>query len=272
MVSLSQPRDLVEEYLNELRASLRLAPADAELIVAEAEDHLRETAAAGLAAGMTEREAQQAAISAFGSVTAVVRAHRERHQWNVALAGNLIMAAWKLVLLFLLAAGVSGVLDWIMDLAAGERFAGFAADAPVGRPPAAECRRLLSEFAGAHSCAQAWTQDQNSDHAGFLAAAVVLGLFLVAGYFFVRYVQDLRGYPALDVLPRGFFAAVAVCCFGCWAVGLAIGAAQTAAAGGGPGALISGAIVTAALAIAYVPRLRRARLGDGRLQAGMRPG
>lgn len=135
--------DLIREYLNELRAGLRLAPEETDVIVDEAEDHLRETAAAGLAAGMTEREAQQAAISAFGSVAAVVRAHRERHEWNVALAGNLVMAAWRLALLFLLAAGVSGVLDWIMDLSAGERFAGFAAGAPVGRLPAAECRKLL---------------------------------------------------------------------------------------------------------------------------------
>jgi HAAS len=252
--------DLIREYLNELRASLRLAPEETDVIVDEAEDHLRETTAAGLAAGMTEREAQQAAISAFGSVTVVVRAHRERHEWNVALAGNLVMAAWRLGLLFLLMAGVSGAVDWIMDLSAGDRFVGFAVGAPVGRLPAAECRKLLSEFAGAHSCAQAWTQDQNSDHAGVFAAAIVLGLLLVAGYFFVRYVQSLRGRPGLDVLPRGLFPAVAVCCFGLWAVGLAIGAAQTAAAGGGPGALISGSITAGGLAVVYVPKLRRAAM------------
>ena len=40
----------------------------AELIAAETEDHLRETAAAGMAIGMTELEAQQAAISSFGPV------------------------------------------------------------------------------------------------------------------------------------------------------------------------------------------------------------
>jgi hypothetical protein len=75
---MSHPRDLIEGYLNELRTSLQLAPAEAGLVVAETEDHLRETAACGLAAGMTEHEAQLAAMSAFGSISAVVRAHASR--------------------------------------------------------------------------------------------------------------------------------------------------------------------------------------------------
>jgi hypothetical protein len=62
--------DLIERYLAELRA--RLHTPGAVLVLAEAEDHLRETAAAGLAIGMSEREAQEAAISAFGSVRAFV--------------------------------------------------------------------------------------------------------------------------------------------------------------------------------------------------------
>jgi hypothetical protein len=65
----------MEEYLDQLRASLPTRPGETSRILAEAEDHLRETVAAGLAAGLTEVEAQEAAISAFGSVRAVVRAH-----------------------------------------------------------------------------------------------------------------------------------------------------------------------------------------------------
>jgi hypothetical protein len=64
---MSQQPDLIEGYLSELRAGLQVTAEQAGLIVAEAEDHLREAAARGLAAGMTEREAQEAAISAFGS-------------------------------------------------------------------------------------------------------------------------------------------------------------------------------------------------------------
>ena len=65
--------DPIDRYLAQLRASLRGSPERAERILAEAEDHLRSSAANGLAAGMSEREAQEAAIAAFGRVPAVVR-------------------------------------------------------------------------------------------------------------------------------------------------------------------------------------------------------
>ena len=100
------PRDLIEAYLGELHRGLRVLPGEAEAILAEAEDHLRETAAAGLAIGMTEREAQQAAISSFGPVCAVTSAHLARAAGN---GTTMVMTAWKLVSLLLLAAGVSGM-------------------------------------------------------------------------------------------------------------------------------------------------------------------
>jgi hypothetical protein len=74
--------DPIAQYLSELRARLRVR--DAGLILAEAEDHLREDVAAGRAAGLSEQEAQHAAISSFGSVRAVIRAHQPR--WRRAVA------------------------------------------------------------------------------------------------------------------------------------------------------------------------------------------
>jgi hypothetical protein len=97
--------DLIGGYLAELGAGLRVPPAEAELILAEAEDHLRETAAAGTAAGMTGLEAQQAAISSFGPVRAVVRAHRRR----AVTAGAAAMAAWKLTGLLATTVGAGGL-------------------------------------------------------------------------------------------------------------------------------------------------------------------
>ena len=112
----SHGRDPIGEYLNQLRAGLRTGlraglctgPQEAELILAEAEDHLRETAAAGLAIGMTERDAQEAAISVFGPVRAVVRAHHARRGW-LAAAGEAGLAAWKLASILLLTSGVTGL-------------------------------------------------------------------------------------------------------------------------------------------------------------------
>ena len=97
--------DLIAGYLAELRAGLWVPAAEAELIVAEAEDHLRETAAVGMAIGMTELEAHQAAISSFGPVRAVIRAHRRR----TVTAGDAVMAAWKLTGLLATTVGAGGL-------------------------------------------------------------------------------------------------------------------------------------------------------------------
>ena len=97
--------DLIAGYLAELRTGLWVPAAEAELIVAEAEDHLRETAAAAMATGMTEQEAHQAAISSFGPVRAVIRAYRRR----TVTAGDAVMAAWKLTGLLAAVIGAGGL-------------------------------------------------------------------------------------------------------------------------------------------------------------------
>ena len=87
---------LVEEYLRQLRASLRTRPEETSRILAEAEDHLRESVAAGRAAGLTETEAAEAAISSFGTVRAVARAHQTPRGQAAAALGGLFMAIWLL--------------------------------------------------------------------------------------------------------------------------------------------------------------------------------
>jgi short-chain Z-isoprenyl diphosphate synthase len=75
----------VEEYLRALEAGLRLRPERAAGILAEAEDHLRESVADGLAAGLTEAQAAHAAIASFGSVPDVVRAYQTQPRRAAAL-------------------------------------------------------------------------------------------------------------------------------------------------------------------------------------------
>lgn len=93
----------VEDYLRELRASLRTPPELTSRILAEAEDHLRESVAAGLAAGLTQTEAADAAISSFGSVRAVVRAHETRRDRAAAALGDVTLPVLRLAGIFLLA-------------------------------------------------------------------------------------------------------------------------------------------------------------------------
>jgi len=109
----------VEGYLRQLRASLRTPPGETSRILAEAEDHLRESVAAGLAAGLTETEAAAAAISSFGSVRAVVRAHQTRRGRIVAALSGLAMTTWLLAGTVLVSVFAVGVVAIVVILATG---------------------------------------------------------------------------------------------------------------------------------------------------------
>jgi len=65
--------DAIGAYVAQLRRDLRWRK-DVDAIAAEAEDHLRESAAAMTAGGVPPERAQQEAVRAFGSADAVARA------------------------------------------------------------------------------------------------------------------------------------------------------------------------------------------------------
>jgi hypothetical protein len=262
VVDVSASGDLIEEYLDVLHASLRTTPRETRRIIAEAEDHLREAAGEGLAAGLTEREAQEAAISSFGSVRAVVRAHQRRIP-PAAVLGELIMAAWKLVWILFLTVAASGLVALAMDLVLGRRFVG-------GNPAAAtltvsQCHYWLSIWPSAHTCPQAAMLEASSDAVSLRLAATIPGLLLMVGYFLVRQYQRRHGRER-DVLPDGFVSTVAASLFGAMAAGLAgLSVTQVNSATlGGPGQYLSGALAALAVAVAFVPALRRTLLRHAR--------
>jgi hypothetical protein len=174
----------VGEYLDQLRGSLRNP--DASLILAEAEDHLRDAVAAGLAAGLTELEAQAAAISSFGSVRAVVRAHQARHG-RAAVLSDLAMAAWKLSWLFLLAYYASTAIMYV--------------DVRLSGPPAGLQAVPSTAWIAAN------------------VAAGIAGLPLLAGYYLARRFQRRRGRRRERFVAR-VFPLVAVIFFGAAATAL----------------------------------------------------
>jgi hypothetical protein len=241
--------DLIARYLAELRTSLRTR--DADLVLAEAEDHLRESAAAGLAIGMTEREAQEAAISAFGSVRAVVRAHNRRSRQVLA---DLVLAGLKLGSAGLFAAAASGVVALVMNHVFGRSFVGgtHGSGAEFTR---AQCQHWMTIWSGARTCGQAAMLEASSDAvslriiAGGLGGAVLLAGYLLA----VRYWR--RGVP---VLPTAFFPLAAAAAFTTGALALVVCTFTGApfAAPADPGTFLSGALVAAAAAAAFAARAR----------------
>lgn len=247
----------VDEYLRQLRASLRTRGADR--IVAEAEDHLRETVAAGLAAGLTERAAQEAAISAFGSVRAVVRAHATRPGNLVkgrtprAILGDLFLSAWQLGGIGLVAIGVSGAVVALINATLGRAFTG---QAPAGVTfPKADCAYWMAAWTGAHNCAQAAMLEASSDAVVLRLIGGLAGVAVLEGYFLARFVMRRLGREPGEPL-AGYFPLLAACVFGAGALGLALAQLTGFTVTAGPGVYLSGALVSAVVATWYGIRSR----------------
>jgi hypothetical protein len=167
-------------------------------ILAEAEDHLRESAAAGEVLGLTERDAQEAAISAFGSVRAVVRAH---HMRSGQVAAGLVMTALKLGWTGMFAVAASGFVALAMDYLVGRSFVG---GAPAGtRFGPVQCQYWLSIWHGVHSCAQAVMLESSSDAVSLRVIGGGLGGMVLLGAYMLALLYWRRG--SVQVLPGGLF-------------------------------------------------------------------
>lgn len=251
---MNAPADRIEKYLRSLRARLRTTPQDAERITAEAEDHLREAVTAALAAGLSYADAEDVAISSFGSVRAVVRAHAASHG-KVAVLVSYVLAAWKLAWLLLLAAGGVGAVALIFDLTAGRPFVG--ASAPGTRFAASQCRYWMHVNPGAHTCAQASMLERSADVVTTGVVCAVVGAALLMCYSLVQVIRRRRGRVLRSLTPRAFFPAVALTVFGGLGVCCGVATAVTAARGGGPGMWLSGTVVGAVIAAGCTLRLLR---------------
>lgn len=250
MVDVSASREPVDEYLDQLFTRLRTTPGDGRRILAEAEDHLRQATAEGVEAGLTEREAQEHAISSFGSVRAVVRAHDTRFgRFPLpAVFRDLVLSGWLLGATGLVAVGASGLVAAVMNTMLGRQFVGGVADAVRLRGSA--CQHWLAVQPAAHTCVQAATLENSADAVSLRLLAGIVGLILLGGY-------HLAGRGRIrSSLPDGFVPAVAASIFGITGIGLTWVAAQDSTIGliPGPGFYLSGAIVClVAVAACAVP-------------------
>ena len=258
MIRDDGPRDLIAEYLDRLRRGLRVRSGEAELILAEAEDHLRETEAAGLAIGMTGYEAQEAAISSFGPVRAVTRAHLTRAVTGPAAA---VMAVWKLISLLLLAGGVSGMAIVLYTGFAGRVTSpGQMFLAGPGPYQVTYDRLTFNPVSGVWTQMAGWVDQHphfvsggtvtwlNQPFPGWHAAVLmfIAGAVLLAGHGLIRW--RFRRVPLARLFP-----AVAVSVFG--AITLAFGLVGLRAQSGISGHLLPVFAVSLAITLGYAVRL-----------------
>jgi hypothetical protein len=191
---VTEDRDPIQRYVDQLRLSLRIP--EVGRILVEAEDHLRAAAAAKVAEGMSERRAQEAAIAGFGPVHEIVYAHQTRHGRAAAMLADLGLSAWRVIAFYLLAAFA---LDLLQVLT---------------RPGLMTC-------GGQGPCpAVLFYQPRTSAAAvAELAGTGAAGLALLAAYFAVRRFQRRRG-RVWSIPLGGFFPLFVV--IGSVAIGVGI--------------------------------------------------
>jgi hypothetical protein len=195
----------------------------------------------------------------------VVRAHdrRLRRLPTLAVLRDVVMAAWQLGAIGLVAVGASGLIAWVMNAAFGRPFVGGAPG--TIRYPATDCQHWLAIWPHAQSCAQAAMLENSSDAVSLRLAAGVLGLAALAAYHLAR-------RRSRDVLPESFTPTVAMTLFGAAGLLLAgmtvddtvLGMRSGLGTAAGAGFYLSGAIVALAMALRYARDLNRSILQQAR--------
>jgi hypothetical protein len=246
---------LIERYLDELVGRLRGPGAALRRAVEEIEVHLHESVAEGMGRGLSEPEAERAAVERFGSPRLVARRFASEAAAFPSVPAFLQLAITLSLLagIGLAAIGVSGVLAGGMGRALGKSFV--SGDPPGVTYTAARCRDFL-EYHPRPTCEQAATAHHFDEIVLYREAAGVLGLMVLGGYFIVRRRRDLTTPP---LLPRGIVPIVGTTMFG-GATVLLLGDSMGRLAFGqtsGPGGNLSGGMVSLVVLAGFAWSLRR---------------
>lgn len=248
--------DRIEQYVDQLLDELRGGARDVRRTLAEAEDHLREAAAAGEADGLSADDAQRIAIERFGSPVVVARRFRaERSRW---LPRSVLVEAMLALTLVggvgLVGIGVSGALAGALGAAAGKAFV--AGDPSGVTYTPSRCADFREYFPKASSCEETAADHHFDEVVTYRLAAGLLGLLVFAAYWLVRRRRPRSAAPAL---PDGFTPTVGATLFGCAAAVLLLPSLGQIAFGdtSGAGASLTGGVVSAVVAAGFVASVYR---------------
>lgn len=242
--------DAVDAYLDQLADALVLRGRSVRRILAETEDHLREAAADGERRGLDPAHAEQEAVERFGPPTTVARRFATaENRLPAGLVWSTLLSLALVAGVGLVAIGVSGGVAAAMGAVAGKPFV--AADAPGVAYTPERCAEYRALVPRAVSCEQAALDHHYDEVVGYRLDAGVLGLLVLAGWWFVcrRRVNSGRG----AALPATYTALGGAVLFGVAALGmLGLGAMQAAFAhNSGEGQLLSGGAVALVVAAGF---------------------
>ena len=180
---MNAQRGPVDRYLDDLFDRLAGTGAAGRRTLAEAEDHLRAAADRSAALGVSPMDAEQRAVTAFGTPDAIAAGVRAVHRpdaWlRPAFAG-----AWLAGGLGLAAIGASGLVAEVFGRVFGPEFV--AGDGPGVTYTAARCAEYLRLFPGAGGCADAAAMDHWGEVVQFRVLAGVLGLLALGAFGLAR--------------------------------------------------------------------------------------
>lgn len=231
-MNTSANHEPIEDYLDGLFRQLRGEPRTARRLLAEAADHLYESAAALQRDGATRIDAEREAVRRFGAPVPLMVSLR-RTTWRALLTET----ARALVLLAgigLVAVGLSGAVAAIFNAAFGDGFVGGASNTLEASQDAVSLRVL----------------------AGFAGLAILVATWLAQRWF-------LRGAGRSAVVPDWLVDVLATAAFTLGAAALLSVSVDVAVqhSPSGVGFYLSGGLVAALGAICFGVRSARALLG-----------
>ncbi len=238
----------VEDYLDVLLGAAPGPARQVRALLAEADAHLRDATADGLARGLSQYEAEREAVARFGPVRSVTSAEAQRQSLPLPALGRQVVASGLLLgAIGGLAVGLSGVFTALMGAIGGSSF--IVDITPTTHLATSDCTRWLSQNPSAHSCYQAALSDWAFEVVWYRIAIGVLGALALAAFLLMR-------RRRFATLPARVVETVAVTVFGAaglWMLGLGV---DWAALGhNGAGQWLASAPVALAIAAWYAVHL-----------------
>jgi hypothetical protein len=247
----------IEAYLDELLLELHGSPRAARYALREVEEHLRDATRDGVAQGLDETMAAHRAVERFGSPTLVARelGDADEAPGAVALVRDAVASLVPVGAVFLLAIGLSGLVAEGLGLAFGTAFV--AGDPPGVTYTPARCADFLALEPDAGSCREAAIAHHFGEVVDYRLAAGALGALVLTGWTLWR--TRARGRLRRGALGRSFPLTVGAALATAAAAGLLFLGLPGVVTGAsdGSGNPLSGAVVSAVLALVFCVALLR---------------